>query len=266
MSGSGLRSWLYVVALVGLACPISSAQKLRPAIPLRLGQSVELMLDKDESKDVSAQLGPGAYYVVVDSRRGDGEISNIQVQVQLLKSNGSIIEPGLVRINEICVSSRDSVRYTFTRPMAVRFRVHSDQGPMLVWLTAVPVAKWAFVPFPAYNGEIKQLGIGPNNGKGGTLEKAAWAYHAIKLNEGKWNISLYAKRQDGSNSNIQMDLEALDEFGMRLSPPWKLTLNEIGSEARREKELSLSKGRSLIFKVMNQHVPMEYVVDIERAK
>src|SRR2546423_947089 len=81
---------------------------------------------------------------------------------------------------------------------------------------------------PPYNGEIKPLGIGPNNGKGGSLEKAAWAYHSTKLPEGKWNISLYAKRQDGSNSNIQMDMEALDEYGLRLSPPWKLTLNEIG--------------------------------------
>ena len=267
MVGVSFRFWPLAVTwlIISVAAP-SIAQKQRPAIPLPVGETVKLMLDKDESKDVSSQLGPGAYYIVVDTRRGDGEISNIQVQVQLLKTNGSIIEPALLRVNEIGVSSRDSVRYTFTKPMAARFRVHSDQGPMLVWLTAVPVAKWRFVPFPSYNGEIKPLAIGPNNGKGGSLEKTTWAYHIITLADGKWNISLYAKRQDGSNSNIQIDMEALDEYGMRLSPPWKLSLNEIGTEARREKEILLTKARSMIVKVTNQQVPMDYVVDIERAK
>src|SRR6266567_3613402 len=97
---NGVRSWPCLVLFVCIAFPISSAaQKLRPAVRLPVGETIQLMLDKDESKDLSAQLGPGSYYIVVDSRRGDGEISNIQVQVQLLKSNGSIIEPALVTVN-----------------------------------------------------------------------------------------------------------------------------------------------------------------------
>src|SRR5205085_12412101 len=109
------------------------------------------------------------------------------------------------------------------------------------------------------------LGIGAATGRGGTLDSKEWAYHTIKLPAGKWTIMLYGKRTDGQNSNVQADLELLDEFGVRAEPRWTLNLNEIGVEARRDKSLVLGKPKTLIYKVMTQHSPLEYTIDIEKG-
>ncbi len=261
------RIWVSfnVLGLCAAANVQANVQNLRPATPLPLGTTMRVNFDRGEQKDYAMQIGPGTYYFLVDTRRADEESGNIQAKLQLLKSNGSIIEPNLLNVNEIGVASRNVVRYTPSRPMAARLRVTCETGPMIVCLTVVPVAKWKFIPFPTGKGELKVLGIGAHNGKGGSLDKQEWAYHTIKLPAGKWNISLYGKRADGLNSNVQADLELLDEYGVRSDPSWNLNLNEIGTEARREKSLFLTRPRTLIFKVINQNAPLQYTIDIEKA-
>ena len=241
------------------------AQSMRPAIPLAMGTTAHSTFDKGEQKDYSIQINPGTYYFLVDTRRSDGEISNIQGKIQLLKTNGVIVDPNLMFINEIGVVARNVVRYVATKPLAARLRVSFDQGPMLVWLSVIPAVKWSFVAFPSGKGELKPLGIGAVNGKGGTLDAKEWAYHTIKLPAGKWTVMLYGKRTDGTSSNVQADLELLDEYGAKADPSWKLNLNEIGVEARRDKPLVLGKPKTLIFKVMTQNAPLEYTIDIEKG-
>jgi hypothetical protein len=241
------------------------AQNLRPATPLPLGTTMRVNFDRGEQKDYAIQIGPGTYYFLVDTRRADEETGNIQSKLQLLKSDGSIIEPNLLSVNEIGVVSRNAVRYTPSRPMAARLRVTCETGPMIVWLTVVPVAKWKYMPFPTGHGELKSLGIGTRNGKGGSLDKHQWAYHAIKLPSGRWTISFYCKRTDGMNSSVQADLELLDEYGVRSDPTWKLSLNEIGTEARRGKSLYLARPRQIILKAINHNAPLQYTIDIEKA-
>ena len=128
---------LVSVGIFALLCDLdtnAAGQNMRPATPLSLGTTIRVTFDRGEQKDYSMQIGPGTYYFLIDTRRADEESSNIQAKLQLLKSNGVIVEPNLVSVNEIGVVSRNVVRYVPSRPMAVRLRVSCETGPLIVWL------------------------------------------------------------------------------------------------------------------------------------
>jgi len=257
------RLWLLVITILALAIP-AGVMAAELAAKVAVGQVVHFTIDKNESKDIAIQLGASTYYVLCDIKRVEGKPDVYSGSVDLLKTNGSKVQNGLLYFAEIGTVGRVGKKFTQMKPLAARLRFNNSDSPIEVWLRVVPAKNIKFIPFSYENSELKPLGIGTNDGKGGTLDKNEWAYHSIKLPAGKWDVSLYFKGVDGVNTNLSGQLDRLDPVGLRVTD-WRLNLNEIGEEARVEKRLILLKEQNVLFMVSNTERPSEYIIGIEKA-
>ena len=271
MTTALIGSFLLLLPLTGtLALVPAAAAEARaqgqPATKMAVGETVHFTMDKGEQKDFAIQLGKGAYYIVWDLKRADEKPSNIIAHVDLLKTNGTMITPRFLSVNQIHTIARTGVKFSQARPLAARLRVTSEYAPLEIWMRVVPVAKMGFAPFPTGNAEIKPLAVGTDAGKGGTLEPHEWAYHAVTLTPGKYDVSLYMKTPDGESTNIQGQIDQLDPYGFIISN-WEVRMNEIAREARKEERLVITKPRKVYLRVTNnQDKPRDYIVGIEKAK
>lgn len=260
-----MKKLALLVCVLILAAGCAHAVPMRPAEKIAVGATTHFTLDKDEQKDFAIQLPKGSYYIIWDIARMDGKPLNISAKVQLLKSNGSIVNSRLMVPIELEPVVRCGSKFTIPKPLSARLRCSNEEDPIDVWMTIVPLSKMKFIPFAFLTGEIKPLGIGTNEGKGGTLDHDEWAIHSAKLPAGKYDVSLYLRRQDGKkNDTVMGDLERWDANGFRV-PMWKINVAEIGVEARKDQRLILTKPATVIFRVLNTDAPVEYTVGIEKA-
>lgn len=254
-----------LLLLAGLITPLTAhAQGMRPATKMAVGEITHFTLKLNESQDFAVQLGAGSYYIAMDMKRVDEKPSNIIARVQLLKTNGVMVNGMLMNVNETGVTTRRGEIFKQVKPLTARLRVNSDTGTYEVWMRVVLVAKMAFTPFLSGDGDIKPLGIGGNDGKGGTLKPYEWAYHSATLPAGKYDVTLYMKRVDGRSSNIIGYLQQMDVYGFDVNGG-RINMNESGTEARKEMRLVLKKPTKVLFHVINDDAPMEYTVGIDKA-
>lgn len=247
---------------------------MKPATPLAVGKDTQFTLDRNESVDLSVNLAKStSYYLQADLRLVEGRMTNIQMQMDLLKSNGAMVKSYLLSANDIHAVSRVAATFTAPAAGAYRIRVKNAGMPMEYWVRLMPAAKRTFVAFPTGNAEFQPLAIGPENGKGGLFggrdgEDPWFAYHRITLQPGKYNISLYMRQtEEGMRTNLQGQIRLLDPYGVGLASEWWLVMNAIDYEARIEKPLVVIKPTTYIFKVWNNMTsrPAHYTVGIEKA-
>jgi len=254
--------------LCGVLCLAAScgyAQEIRPAEKIAAGATTHFTLDKNEQKDFAIQLNKGGYYIIWDVARMDGKTWNIIAGVQLLKSNGSMVDRMLLNVNELQPAARCGKKFDVKKPFMARLRCSNEEDPIDVWMTVVPASKLKPMPFAFLKSDVQPLGIGTTEGKGGTLDHDRYAIHSTKLPAGKWDVSLYFKRQDGeTRSNLMGDLQRWDPYGLKIQS-WNINMNEIGLEARVDKRLILTKPTTVFFRVLNTDAPVEYTVGIEKA-
>jgi hypothetical protein len=254
------------LALLCALLPVGGSVQadMKPATKLAIGQTTHFTLDKNEDMDFAVALAKGSYYIVCDLARTDGKTDTIIGKVQLLKSNGSMVKDGLLRIAEMGPVVRVGGKFSVAKAYAARLRVLNTDEMADVWMTVIPAAKMKFIPFGFANGELKPLGIGATEGKGGQLGKNEYAFHSIKLKPGRYNVSLYMKQLDGKSDTLFGALERLDSNGFRV-PLWKVDVTVIAKEGRQEKLLVLTKEQTVIFRVLDTDNPAEYTVGIEKA-
>jgi len=254
----------FVLAVCALCMPAGAIWAHGSCAPTRIGvgQTAHFTLDKGRHKDYAVELAAGKYYVVWDLKRVDEKIGAIIAKARLLKSHGSIMNATLLDISDTDAAARVRNKLRVVKPFGARIRVRNEDQPLEVWMTIVAAEKMKWMPFAFGNGDIKPLGIGPSERAGRYLESNEWAYHSIKLPAGEYDVSLYFKAK-GGNGTLIGSLERLDRYGFRV-PGWKIHLLEIGEEARREKELTLAKPRTVIFRVLNRDRPVDYVIGIEK--
>lgn len=257
---------LFLVALVRPA----SAQE-RPAEKTAVGTTIHFTLEGKESKDIAISLPKGDYVIQADLKLVEEKDTNMQMKVDLLKSNGVMVESRVLGANEIHRVARVAKPLRIAKALGARLRVTNDDIPMEFWLTVIPVAKRTFMPFAFYKDAIQPLGIGEANGKGGTLAKSPedgfYSFHKVALPAGKYDVSLYLKQTGTDSSNLQGDIVLLDKFGVPDSTSWKLNVNEIDKEARKDKRLVLIKPATVYFMVTNGNSSKtyDYTVGIEKA-
>jgi hypothetical protein len=254
----------FLLLAAALTPSSANAQGMRPATKLAVGEIARFTLASNETRDFAIQLGTGNYYVAWDLKRVDDRSSNIIAKVNLLKSNGVAITDRILSTNELGVTARTGTAFKQAKPVAARLRVVNDTEPLEVLLRVVPAAKMAFVPFPFGDSELKPLGIGANEGKGGTLQPYKWAYHSATMPAGAYDVSLYLKRVDGRSSNIMGRLQRLDSNGF-IVPDGRLNMNENGTEARKDMRIVLKKPGKVLFHVTNEDAPLEYTIGIDKA-
>ena len=260
-----MRKLALFMCLLVLAGSCVFAQQMRPAEKIAVGQTTHFTLDKDEQKDFGIQLAKGSYYIVWDIARMDGKTWNMIAHVQLLKSNGSMVDSLFLHVNEVEPAARCGKKFDVKKPFMARLRCSNDEDPVDVWMTILPANKLKSLPYAFLKSEVQPLGIGTTEGKGGTLDDNGYAVHSAKLPAGKYDVSLYFKRLDGEKrSNLSGNLERWDPYGLEI-PRWHLDMNEIGLEARQEKRLILLKPTTVYFRVLNTDAPVEYTVGIEKA-
>jgi hypothetical protein len=87
------------------------------------------------------------------------------------------------------------------------------------------------------------------------------------LPAGKYDVSLYLKQTGDKSSNLQGSLILMDKFGVPDRMDWKLLVNEIDKEVRKDKRLVLVKPATIYFLVSNDNnfLPYEYTVGIEKV-
>lgn len=251
---------IFVLLLVGT----SLSAEMRPATKLVVGETAHFSLERNGQEDFSIQLGKGSYYIIWDGKFISGKPGSLIGVVQLLKSNGSIVNSMLLNMSEVGAVARVGKKFQIPKPLAARLRVLNKDEETEMWITVLPAAKMKFIPFGFENGNLKPLAIGTEEGKGGTLDTYEWAYHSIKLPAGKYDVSLYLKRVDGKNSSVIGSLDRFDGFGFRIFD-WNINVSELGSEARKDKQLILSKPQTVIFRVSNPDAPVDYIIGIEKS-
>ncbi len=260
-----MKRFALVVIILCLAAGCVCAQGMRPATKIAVGATTHFTLDKGEQRDFGIQLNKGSYYIIYDIARMDGRTWNMIGKVQLLKSNGSMVNSSLLHINELQPAARVGKKFDVSKPFMARLRCSHEEDAVDIWMTILPAAKLKTLPFAFYKGQIQPLGIGTTEGKGGTLDDNEYAIHSAKLPAGKYDVSLYFKRLDGAkNSNLIGELQRWDPYGLK-GTYWNLDLNEIGLEARTDKRLILTKPTVVYFRVLNEDAPVEYTVGIEKA-
>lgn len=256
---------LIVMLCLATMCCASVQAEMRPATKVALKATTHFTLDKNEQLDFAVQLAAGSYYIVCDLARMDGKADTIIGTVQLLKSNGAMVKDGLLRIAEMGPVMRVGSKFAVAKPLAARFRVLNTDEPIDVWMTIIPAKQMKFVPYAFKNGDLKPLGIGTEEGKGGTLQHNEYAFHTIKLKPGKYDVSLYLKGVDGKSDTLFGLLDRYDAYGFRV-PLWKVDVTSIGLEAREEKQLILTKEQTVILRAFNSDRPAEYTIGIEKSE
>ena len=252
------------VALWGVVFSIASAAFAAPPTPAKVGQTIAVTLDAKSSRDYAVSLGKGDYRIIWDAQRVDGRNSNIMPQLQMLKPNGSIIDSNLISFNELGVVSRVGKTYHVIKPFVARLRLKTDDAPLKMWLTLVPVAQKNRVPF-GWGAKVTPARISSDNGVGGELEPYASVFHSITLPAGKWSISLGLKLPDGENSNLMGSIDRLDAQGLMVTPHM-VNMNEIDNQARQEAIVTLLKPTYLLLRVNNNdNKTYAYDVTIEKA-
>lgn len=267
---------LYVIVsmlslfLVSLVQP-AAAQGNRPAEKGAPGTTVHFTLKAKEGKDIAMALPKGEYVIQADLKLVEDKSSNVQMEVDLLKTNGVSVEDRVLSSNAIHRVARVAKTFRLAKPLAARLRVTNGGAPMEFWLTVIPSAKRTFLPFAFSNAPIKPVAIGTDSGKGGMLAKSPedgfYTFHKVALPAGKYDVSLYLKQADGVRSNLQGSLVLLDKFGVPDLTDWDLRVNEIDVETRKDKRLVLAKPTTVYFLVTNNSSfkPYEYTVGIEKA-
>ena len=258
---------LFLTALVHPA----AAQANRPAEKGAIGSTTHFTLEANESKDIAIALPKGDYVIQADLKLVKETSTNIQMKIDLLKTNGVLVEERVLSANEIHRVTRLAKPLHMAKPLGARLRVTNDSMPMEYWVTVYPVAKRAFVPFAFDSSTIQPLGVGEANGKGGSLAKQAedgfYAFHKATLPAGKYDISLYLKQADGESSNLQGTLRLLDAYGAPAKDDWVLNVNEIDKEVRKDKRLVLVKPTTVFFMVTNTNTTKsyDYTIGIDKA-
>ena len=249
----------------------AAAQTDRVAEKSAVGKTIHFTLEAGENKDIAIALPKGEYVIQADLQLVGEKSTNMQMQVDLLKTNGVMVESRVLIANEIHRVARVAKALRLAKPLGARLRITNDDEPMEFWVTVYPKATRRFEPFAFAGGEVKELGIGEANGKGGTLAEEPkdgfYAFHKIALPAGKYDISLYLKQVSKDNSNLQGTVRLLDKFGVPLEDDWLLSVNEIDTEARKDKRLVLVKPAVVYFMVTdtNTSKAYDYTVGIEKA-
>lgn len=255
--------------LVGICClliamPFAAAAK-DDTPPITLGETTHIALDKGDTQDWVVTLSPGDYDIVLDAKRTDGDYTNIQANIALLKNNGVILDPNLLTCNEIGIATRVGKAFHVAKLFKARLRMtHSQTIPTDYWVTLLPASKMAFLPF-GYGGDILDAAIGEDNGVGGDIAPHASVYYKITLPPGRWSISLGLKLPKDANTNLQGQVDLLDRYGLPDHEDF-VDVNEIGDEARKETVLTVIKPKPILLHVINTNTSLAYHYDLTIEK
>ena len=253
----------WTLALVMALMPLGARAVGTKPTPLKVGATANVTLDENDYKDYSVPLAKGTYRLVWDARRTDGEWGNIQGVISLLKPNGAIIDPMLLRFNELAVEYRVGRTMTVTKPYVARFRMKSEKDGIESWFTVVPVAPSKpikFVPF-GWGAKVTPARISSDNGVGGTIEKNESFYHSITLPKGKWSISLGLEQTGDESTNLQGKIDLLDVHGFAKEQQF-VRVNEIDKQARNEAILTVTKPTMYLLRVNNDSSGYTYNYDV----
>ena len=255
--------------LAGLVCALAlmpGRMALADDTPaLQMGVTTHVALDKDDKQDWVIPLAAGSYTVVLDAKRSDDHISNIQANIALLKNNGVIIEPYLVHCNEIAAATRVGATFKVAKPYKARLRLTHDQSiPTAYWVTVVPTAKMSLLPF-GFVSDVLPAKISSDEGVGGEIAPEKSAYYSLTLPPGRWSISLGLKLPKGTETNLQGKIDLLTPFGLPDKEDF-VHVNEIGNEARKEAILTVVKPRKLLMRVTNDNSTQAYSYDVSVEK
>lgn len=266
-----LNAVLFIVVLFLTSLASPGLAQNRPAEKGAVGVTLHFTLAAKESKDIAIAFPKGTYVIQADLKLVEQKDTNMQMEVDLLKTNGVLVEKRVLFANAVHRVARVAKTLRLAKPLGARLRVTNKYEAMEFWLTVVPTAKRAFLPFAYHTEEIQTLGIGSANGKGGMLAKSPedgfYHYHKVALPAGKYDISLYLKQTNDKSSNLRGDVVLLDSFGVPDGTEWEFNVNEIDKEARKDKRLVLTKPTTVYFLVTNDSTfnPYEYTVGIEKA-
>ena len=240
----------------------------------KVGTTIGVAINESGKQDFNFDLPKGQFTVYVDAQRiGDGSLtSSIDSSLKLLKRNGAALPQysgDLIYWNSHEKEYRVGKAFSFAAPTGVRLRLtNQSDGENNFWLTVVPAAPFKFLPY-GFGAKVLDAKIGPSNGTGGTLESREFAYIRAKMPAGKWSVSLGAQEAEG---RVYASLLSRDERGLDYTQSFSLitSAGEYGGEAREEKIITLTKPKTLIFRVYNEGAasrnPITYDVTIEPAE
>ena len=252
---------LVLVALCALLSgPVHAANK---PTPLKVGATAKVDLEANQTYDFAVPLGKGAYRLVWDAQRIDGQDSNIIAGLALLKPNGAIIDSSLLNFNETEVQYRIGRIYNSPSPFTARFRIKNGNAALHCWFTVAPVAAGKRVPF-GWGAPITPARISSDNGVGGELEPLQSIYHSITLPKGKWSISLGLQLPDNEDSNLMGSIDRLDVMGFAVKQNF-VWLNETDNQARQETILTVTKPTPMLLRVTNGSSSKTYTYDVTIA-
>lgn len=258
-----------ILALAALALAVPAVQAKDNAERTTVGATNHAALEAGESKDYALNLGKGDYWIIWDAKRSNEQSSNLMGEIQLLKTNGVIVDSRAASLNLIGLTGRAGAKFHVAKPFAARLRVKNDlsgsNDAEEMWVTVLPAKSLHFVPF-GFGAEVQPAKVDTEEGVGGTLEKDGEAYYyRATLPPGRWSVSLGLKSEKSGNLGGAVDL--LDPNGLSKEDRF-VNVNEIGTEARKEGILTVVKPRTVLFRVVSgfrYSAPISYDLTIRKA-
>lgn len=260
MKKGGLK---YLAALFGAVLMVAPVEAANKPTPMKVGQTVSMELEPEGTTDYSVALGKGAWRIVWDAERTDGQRGNLIGSIALLKINGAVVESRLVSMNELAVNARVGETYRTVKPTVARLRIKNGYGISKMWLTIVPLAQKTRVPW-GWGAAVTPARISADNGVGGELAPNAVVFHSITLPKGKWSLSLGLARLDKVSGNLIGGVDVLDPQGFT-TKAGLINMNEISDQARVEGIMTVTKPTPILLRVSSHNGNAAYTYDITIA-
>lgn len=235
-------------------------------MPMQVGKTVKLSLDKGAKGEFSVTLPPGDYLALLDSRLMSGRKGFLRVTVGVRDGSGGVVNAQFMSASNVYRPvDRQTRAFEMKREMPLRFQILNDGDTADVWLT-VQTRGAEFLPFP-FAAELRPMTIGPA-GNRGTLDFDKTVYFAVAVPAGNWNLTVGLQTTGAKERHLGVQVDLLDPYGGTRQDGY-IAINEVGRQASRSRMFSFARPHTVMIALTSAQVAPEehltYTVSLEKA-
>lgn len=235
-------------------------------VPIQIGKTVKLSLDKGGKGEFSLTLPPGDYVALLDSRLVTGKKGFLHVTVGVQDGSGGVVNAQFMSVSNVYRPvDRQTKAFAIKREMPLRFQILNEGNTADVWLT-VQTRGTEFLPFP-FAAELRPMTIGPA-GNRGTLDFDRTVYFAVTVPAGNWTLALALQTTGPKERQLAARMDLLDPYGGTREEAY-LMINEVARQFSTRRALNFARPHTIMLALTSSQVApdehLTYTVTLEKA-
>lgn len=241
--------------------PAPDGNSLDNPAPLAFGALHKVRLERNESYYFRLPTPASAFTIVEDVRLTTRESSNLMTEVSILDTDGGVVQPAVVRFNQIDIGYRRTASFSTKQSARFGFKLVNTGQSSDVWFAVLPEGKEQFLPF---FGEIVPQPFPSGKDATGTLEQIEDVYYQVRLPRGEHRVILDFTNAKRDNTNLMGYLAVLTADGGNQEQIMRM--NQIGTSYRQVGTLQVKTDGPLILRLQNASHTVNYNLRIVSAK